>query len=113
MTKRDDERAARARQRVRDFLAGDPRVLVGSIVERSMICGKANCSCHDDPPQLHGPYVQWSYTVAGKRFTRWLTPEQQEIYRPRIEAGKHLRELVRELEHYETFSVERAEGWGR
>ncbi len=113
MTKRDEERTARARARVRDFLAGEPRVLAGSLVERSMICGKANCSCHDEPPQLHGPYAQWSYTVAGKRFTRWLTPEQQERYRPRIEAGKHLRELIKELERYETLSVERAEGWGR
>ena len=113
MTKRDEERVERARARVLDFLAGDPRVLAGSLVERSMICGKANCRCHDEPPQLHGPYAQWSYTVAGKRFTRWLTPEQQELYRPRIEAGKHLRELIKELERYETLSVERAQGWGR
>ena len=113
MTKRDEERTARARQRLRDFLADEPRVLAGSLVERSMICGKANCRCHDEPPQLHGPYVQWSYTVAGRRFTRWLTREQQELYRPRIEAGKQLRELMKELEHYEILSVERAEGWGR
>ena len=113
MTKRDEERAARALTRVRDFLADDPRVLPGSLVERSMICGKANCRCRDEPPQLHGPYSQWSYTVANKRFTRWLTPEQRERYRPRIEAGKQLRELLKELERLEMLSAERAEGWGR
>ena len=113
MTKRDEERAAHALTRVRDFLAGDPRVLPGSLVERSMICGKVNCRCRDEPPQLHGPYSQWSYTVANKRFTRWLTPDQRERYRPRIEAGKQLRELLKELERLETLSAERTEGWGR
>ena len=51
--------------------------------------------------------------MANKRFTRWLTPEQQERYRGRIEVGKQLRELVKELERAEVFSVERAERWGR
>ena len=92
---------------------GSSRVLAGSLVERTMICGKANCRCHDDPAHRHGPYVQWSYTVDNRRFTRWLTPEQQERYRGRIEAGKQLRELVKELERAEILSVERTEGWGR
>jgi hypothetical protein len=113
VTKRDEERRARVLEQLRDLLATTSRVLPGSLVERTMICGKASCRCHDDPPHLHGPYVQWSYTVANKRFTRWLTPKQQERYRGRIEAGKQLRELVKELERAEVLSVERAEGWGR
>ncbi|MGH3731773.1 MAG: DUF6788 family protein [Acidimicrobiales bacterium] len=113
VTKRDDERRARVLEQLRDLLVTTSRVLPGSLVERTMICGKSNCRCHDDPPHLHGPYVQWSYTLDSKRFTRWLTPEQRERYSARIEAGKQLRELVRELERTETLSVERAEGWGR
>jgi hypothetical protein len=113
VTKRDEERRARVLEQLRDLLATTSRVLPGSLVERTMICGKASCRCHDEPPQLHGPYSQWSYTVANKRFTRWLTPEQQERYRPRIEAGKQLRELIKELERLETLSAERTEGWGR
>jgi hypothetical protein len=114
VTKRDEEHRARVLEQLRDLLAITSRVLPGSLVERTMICGKASCRCHDDPPHLQGPYVQWSYTVANKRFTRWLTPEQQERYRGRIEVGKQLRELVvKELEWAEVFSVERAERWGR
>ena len=37
-------------------------VLPGSLIERTMRCGKANCHCHAEPPELHGPYLQWSYT---------------------------------------------------
>ena len=71
-------------------------------------------SARNDPPHhLHGLYVQWSYTVDNKRFTRWLVPEQQERYRGPIEAGKQLRELLKELERAEILSVERADGWGR
>jgi hypothetical protein len=63
-------------------------------------------------PELHGPYLQWSYTLQNKRFTRWFTPEQEERYRPRIKAARRLRELVTELERLEILSAERAEGWG-
>src|ERR1035437_4145819 len=112
MTTRDEQRASRFLEQLRDFLASDLRILPGSIVTREMRCGKATCPRHDEPPQLHGPYLQWSYTVANKRFTRWLTPKQQERIRPRIEANKRLRELIGELERLEIFSAERAEGWG-
>jgi hypothetical protein len=44
-----------------------------------------------------------------KRFTRWLTPEQEECYSGRIEAGKRLRELVKELECTDILGAERAE----
>lgn len=38
----------------------------------------APCDDHADPPMLHGPDIQWSYTRANKRFTRWLNAEQEE-----------------------------------
>ena len=109
---RDDRRADKARERLIAFLAQGGHVLPGSLLERSTRCGKANCRCHAEPPELHGPYLQWSYTHQNRRFTRWLTPQQEERYRPRIEAARHLRELVSDLERLEILSVERAEGWG-
>ena len=109
---RDDRRADQARQRLVDFLNEGGHVLPGSLVERRTRCGKANCRCHAEPPELHGPYLQWSYTLQNKRFTRWFTPEQEERYRPRIKAARRLRELVTELERLEILSAERAEGWG-
>jgi len=109
---RDDRRADKARERLIAFLARGGHVLPGSLLERSTRCGKANCRCHAEPPELHGPYLQWSYTLQNKRFTRWLTPEQEERYRPRIEAARRLRELISDLERLEILSAERAEGWG-
>ena len=112
VSKRDVQRVERARTKLVEFLAEDARILPGSLVERSVRCGKANCRCHSDPPELHGPYLQWSYTRENKRFTRWLSPEQEERYRPRINAARQLRELVSDLERLEIHSVEQAEGWG-
>jgi hypothetical protein len=109
---RDVKRAERARQKLIEFLAQGNLVLPGSLVERTVRCGKTNCRCHAEPPELHGPYIQWSYTRENKRFTRWLSAEQEERYRPRINAARQLRELVSDLERLEIHSVERAEGWG-
>lgn len=112
VSKRDVQRVERARTKLVKLLAEDARILPGSLVERSVRCGKANCRCHGNPPELHGPYLQWSYTRENKRFTRWLSPEQEERYRPRINAARQLRELVSDLERLEIHSVEQAEGWG-
>ena len=109
---RDVKRAEQARQRLVEFLAQGDHVLPGSLVERTMRCGKANCRCHAEPPELHGPYLQWSYTRENKRFTRWLNAEQEGRYRPRIDAARQLRELVSDLERLEIRSVEREQGWG-
>lgn len=112
MSEHDERRAAAARQRLVDLLAGSGHVLPGGLVERMMKCGKQNCRCKADPPQLHGPYVQWGYSKGRRRFTRWLTPEQRERYEPEIERGQRLMELLVELDEAEIGRVERAEGWG-
>jgi len=112
MSTGDDRRVRQARARLLDFLTEHHHVLPGSVIERAMRCGKANCRCHADPPVLHGPYVQWSYTRANKRFTRWLTAEQEERYRPRVEAGRRLRDLIADLENLEISAAEQDEGWG-
>jgi len=112
MSERADYRGRRSRARLFRFLEETDSVLPGSVVERSLRCGKSTCRCHADPPMLHGPYVQWSYTRANKRFTRWLNAEQEERYRPRIEAVRRLRDLIAELEDLEITQAEAAEGWG-
>src|ERR1019366_6733009 len=32
----------------------------GSLALRHNRCGTKTCRCHADPPQLHGPYWQWT-----------------------------------------------------
>jgi hypothetical protein len=74
-------------------------VLPGSLTERHFSCTHAGCHCHDDPPVLHGPYLQWSRKVAGKTVSRTLSPEQVDDYEPWFGAERRLRALVRDLEN--------------
>jgi hypothetical protein len=101
-----------ARQRLIDLLAEDAGNLPGGLVERMMRCGKENRRCKAEPPQLHGPYVQWGYSRRRKRITRWPSDEQTARYRPEIVRGRRFMDLLEELDEVEIRRVERAEGWG-
>lgn len=103
---------ARAQQRLARQLAQIDYALPGSVVTRMMRCGNRGCRCRANPPQLHGPYLQWTRKVEGKTVTKLLSPEQLERYQPWLDNAQRLRELVRQLETLTTEAVERAEGWG-
>jgi hypothetical protein len=107
-----DPRLAEAQRRVTAELAGIDWALPGSIVERRMRCGKRTCRCKNDPPQLHGPYIQWTRTVDGKTITKLLTPEQLSRYQPWLDNATRLRGLATELEALTIQVVKHAEGWG-
>jgi len=72
--------------------------LPGTLARRYMRCDKQNCRCKADPPLLHGPYLHWTRTVAGKTVTRTLTQEQAQRYQPWFDNARRLRELLTELE---------------
>lgn len=105
-------RQRRARQRlaaaIAALLEGDEAfALPGSITQRFTRCGKPTCRCKADPPQLHGPYWQWTRTEGGKTVTRLLSPEQAERHQAWIDNNQRLRDLLRQLH---ALSVEAAEG---
>jgi hypothetical protein len=77
-----------------------------------MRCGKPRCRCKNDPPDLHGPYIQWTRTVNGKTVTKLLTPEQLSRYQPWLDNAAQLRAYVTELEALTIQAVKNAEGWG-
>src|SRR6185437_3341116 len=79
-------------------IARSGMVLPGSITERRTRCGRRNCSCHADPPRLHGPYWQWTRKIAAKTTGRWLTPDQNNDYQAWIDNDRRLRELLTRLE---------------
>ena len=112
MSARHDRRVQAARARLLRFLEETDHLLPGSVVERSLRCGKSTCRCHADPPMLHGPYVQWSYSFRGKRINRWLSHEQVQLYRSQVDRGRHLKELLAELDAAEILRAERDQGWG-
>ena len=112
VSRRDEERIATMRRELAGLLAEEGHLLPGGVIDRMMRCGKPNCRCEADPPELHGPYHQWAYTRAGRRYTRRLTDAQLERYEPDIERGRRFMELLVELDNAELSRVERAEGWG-
>ena len=72
-------------------------LLKGSVGQRFLPCGSPGCRCHADPPQLHGPYWQWTSKVSGKTVSRMLSEEQARRYLEWIENAKQFEQIVNEL----------------
>lgn len=66
----------------------------GSINERRMKCGQANCACQRDPKVRHGPYYLLTQAAGGKTRSRYVTAEQVAMLRQQIEAGREFRQQV-------------------
>jgi hypothetical protein len=78
----------------------------GSLAQRYNYCGKANCRCHADPPQPHGPYYQWTAKVNGKTVNRRLSAEEAERYQEWIDNDRRLRAIVNQLREVATQATE-------
>ena len=94
-TKRPFEATRRA---LAGQLAEIDGVLPGSVVVRHMRCGKSGCACHADPPNLHGPYIQWTRAVGGKTVTRYLSEDELARYQPWFDNARRLKEIATKLE---------------
>jgi hypothetical protein len=79
-------------------IAGLGLALPGTLIQRQVRCGWAGCRCHHDPPELHGPYWQWTRKRAGKTLSRLVPDNQVADYRQWLHNHRRLRELVAELE---------------
>jgi hypothetical protein len=103
----------RAQRRITRALGEIGLVLPGSVTTRHARCGKANCRCHAEPPQLHGPYISWTRKVDNKTVTRVLSDEQLRDYQPWFDNARKLRALIAELETLSLQVVEDDNRWGR
>lgn len=90
-------------------LADIDGLLPGSVAVRQMRCGKPGCRCQADPPHLHGPYIQWTRTVAGKTVSRYLSPEQLARCQPWFDNARRLKELIAKLETASLHALDQAE----
>ncbi len=89
----------RSLRRLAEQLAGSGFISSGSVVRRYAQCGTSSCRCHADPPQLHGPYWQWSYRPAGgKTVSRQLNERQALLYQEWIANRRRLVAVVAEME---------------
>jgi hypothetical protein len=105
------KRQAAALERITTELGSIGPCLPGSLVVRTGRCGKPACSCHGDPPRLHGPFRSWTRKVAGKTATRLLDEEQLDEYQAYFDNHRRLKELVRQLEELTVAMVERDPRW--
>ncbi len=64
-----------------------------------------------EPPQLHGPYYQWTRKINGKTKTTLLTAEQMDRYRPWFDNAKTIRTLTADLETLSLEIANTTEGW--
>ena len=87
--------------------------LPGTVADRLTRCGYPGCRCHADPPQLHGPYHQWTRKKNGKTATKILTDEQLTDYAPWFDSHKRLRELITELEALSLAITDNDPRWNR
>jgi hypothetical protein len=69
----------------------------GSITRRYTRCGSPGCHCHADPPQLHGPYWQWSTKVNNKTVSRRLSERQAHLYKEWIANDRKLRTIITKM----------------
>jgi hypothetical protein len=102
---------AATRKALAEAMAELDAALPGSVVVRSMRCGKSRCACKADPPVLHGPYIQWTRTVNGKTRTRFLSEEQLARYQPWFDNTRRIKDLLAKLEIASVAALEQAEGW--
>jgi hypothetical protein len=66
----------------------------GSLNERRMKCGQANCACQRDPKARHGPYYTLTQAAGGKTRSRYVAADQLPVLRRQIEAGREFRQQV-------------------
>jgi hypothetical protein len=89
---------ARLQQLATELASSPGLVSSGTVVRRFMRCGKSYCRCHADPPQLHGPYWQWTRAVKGKTVTRLLTEDQARLYLEWIANRRRLTKILAEMD---------------
>jgi Family of unknown function (DUF6788) len=106
-------KAARLAAEITARLADLSFALPGTVADRMTRCGYPNCRCHADPPQLHGPYHQWTRRKDGRTSTRILTDDQLADYQPWFDNHRRLRALIAELEALSLDIAEADPRWNR
>ena len=70
----------------------------GTLLQRMMKCGKAQCACRQDPAKRHGSYFEWTYKANGKTVNVKLTREVMPLFRAASHQYRKLKSLLNRLE---------------
>lgn len=69
----------------------------GSISERWLTCGRADCECANDPRARHGPYVYWTTKEKGRSVARLLHQPESQILQEWLSNRKEMDGILREM----------------
>jgi hypothetical protein len=94
MTTRDEQRFSTLKASLADL--GPFRR--GTVLLRLVRCGRADCRCQAHPPELHGPYYDWTRKVSGKTVTVRLTKQQARLLKQWIANARRLDRIVADME---------------
>ena len=70
----------------------------GTVLRRFVRCGRPGCRCQVDPPQLHGPYYEWTRKVKGKTVSVRVTKEQARLLKQWIANARRLDKIVADMQ---------------
>jgi hypothetical protein len=79
-------------------LVGVALICSGTLSERTMTCGKANCRCATDLQARHGPYYEWTWREGGKLRHKLVPPEKVALLREAIQHRRTVQELLTQWE---------------
>jgi len=79
----------------------------GTVLRRFMPCGQPGCRCQAHPPQLHGPYYEWTRKVQGKTVNVRVTKEQARLLKQWIANVRRLDKIVAEMQRVSDRMTER------
>lgn len=97
----EDSVLARQREQYRELKAALGQLAYfckGTVLSRTLKCGRATCACANDPKSRHGPYFEWTYKVAGKTAHHRLSEQEAKIYEEGAAEYRKLKRLLRRME---------------
>lgn len=84
-------------RRLRKELAKVGYLWAGTVLRRSMTCGRKECRCRQDPSLRHGSYYYWTRKVKGKTVSRLLSPPEGELYASWVGNRQHLHKTLDQM----------------
>lgn len=70
----------------------------GTVLSRTLKCGRPICPCAHDPASRHGPYFEWTYKVGGKTVHHRLSAPEAKLYGAASSEHRKLKLLLRRME---------------
>lgn len=69
-------------------------ISLGTLHQRTKVCGKAACRCHQEERSRHGPYFEWTRYEEGKLLHSVITEKQARMFELAIANWREVEALL-------------------